>query len=313
MLIKSFNEFLLEKFEDEFPALKKIYLVTKRASGHRWLSYKGFAGSKFFVQVTERNFENLNLNKEFPVLNYQSTFLKELIEKDCLGENIYNKPSAVKISSKKSFHELFAKNEYIPKTVTDVKNISELKFPIIAKPSDGHSGIGIKKYESLEEFNSDDTESYDVFSEFIENDEEHRFFMFKGKPFFWMQRLSDENEKAFSDKDEKMNFKYHLKNVDTLSNDYKKAIKEFSNKLKDIDFLCLDIMKGKDGKIYIIESNTQPGLPFDSTVKLYKEMYEDFYGPIDSKSQEKLNEYSKYLIEYTLEKDKDRFSVEKKK
>ena len=66
----------------------------------------------------------------------------------------------------------------------------------------------------------------------------------------------------------------------------------------------------KDGKVYVIESNAQPGVPFDSTVEAYKKVYEDFYGkPIDEESMKKLDEYSKQMIEKTLEKEKGRFSV----
>jgi hypothetical protein len=70
------------------------------------------------------------------------------------------------------------------------------------------------------------------------------------------------------------------------------------------------MMKDKNGKIFVIESNAQPGVPFDSTVQIYKKIYEDFYGkPLDEKSLQKLDEYSKEMVERTLKRDSGRFSI----
>jgi hypothetical protein len=70
-------------------------------------------------------------------------------------------------------------------------------------------------------------------------------------------------------------------------------------------------MENKEEHIYIIESNSQPGVPFDSTVEIYKLVFEDFYGrPVNKKTLEILNEYSKDLDKRTLESDKQRFKIE---
>ena len=78
----------------------------------------------------------------------------------------------------------------------------------------------------------------------------------------------------------------------------------------DFPFICFDMMENKDGKAFIIESNAQPGVPFDSTVKLYEALYKDFYKqPIDAKSKSKLNEYAKEMIEKTIKKNPNRFNA----
>jgi len=70
------------------------------------------------------------------------------------------------------------------------------------------------------------------------------------------------------------------------------------------------MMKDKSGKVYVIESNSQPGVPFDSTVEIYKNIYEDFYKkPLDEYSAAKLNDYANQMIEKTIAKDNERFSV----
>jgi len=75
--------------------------------------------------------------------------------------------------------------------------------------------------------------------------------------------------------------------------------------------MCFDMMKSKDGKVYVIESNAQPGVPFDSTVEAYKHIFEDFYGrPVNSESMKELDEYAKSMVEKTLKKGGGkRFSI----
>ena len=91
--------------------------------------------------------------------------------------------------------------------------------------------------------------------------------------------------------------------------DYATVLKRFCKIYEKFPFICFDMMKSKDGKVYVIESNAQPGVPFDSTVEMYKGIYEDFYKkPIDSKSMKQLDSYAQELIKKTLDKEKGRFS-----
>ena len=65
----------------------------------------------------------------------------------------------------------------------------------------------------------------------------------------------------------------------------------------------------KDGKVYVVESNAQPGVPFDSTVEIYKSIFEDFYkNPVNKESNNQLNDYAKEMVKMTLKKDNKRFS-----
>ena len=113
--------------------------------------------------------------------------------------------------------------------------------------------------------------------------------------------------------------KTHLKSIIerqkkllNIPEDYKKVLEKYCKIFEKFPYICFDMMKDKEGKIYVIESNAQPGVPFDSTVEIYKKVYEDFYGkPLDEKSLQKLDEYANEMIERTLERDKKRFSVKK--
>ena len=312
--IKLFEQFINEALGDDENCLHKIYLATKRSSGQRWLTYKGFAGNKFFTQVTENNMDKLDINPDYPVLNYHSDITNELLKKGKIKkENIYNLPEIItKSGSKEEFHKLIGEDENIPKTVYTVNDAEKiLKFPIIAKPASGHSGIGIqvvKTKEDLKDLNG----KFDTFSEFIDKAEEHRFFNFRGKPFFWMERtpLNDKAKTGDGDTDEEMHFGYARRNIENIPNDIKKVLSKFCEKFSDFPYICFDLMRDKSGKIYIIESNAQPGVPFDSTVALYEKIYEDFYKkPLSEKSKTKLEEYAKQMIGLTLKRDNKRFSV----
>jgi glutathione synthase/RimK-type ligase-like ATP-grasp enzyme len=311
MKFKTISEILNESEESD---LFKCYLAVKRESGHRWWSYKGFAGNKYFIQVTEDNIDSIELDKSMPILNYNTDIVEQMLKKGCKESNIYNLPEFIKNSgSKKQFHKLVGEDTNLPKTVYTKTEALKIGFPIIAKPTSGHSGIGIQVIKSQEDFDKADHSKFDLYSQFIDKAYEHRFFNFKGKPFFWMERKPmNEKAKTGSGKnDEEMNFQYIKHDVNKIPEKYIKVIEKYCKIMKDLPYICFDIMEDKEEQIYIIESNSQPGVPFDSTVEIYKLVFEDFYGrPVNKKTLEILNEYSKDLDKRTLESDKQRFKIE---
>lgn len=307
---------LLKESKDTESGLGKVYLALREDSGQRWWTYKGFAGDKFFIQVHENNMNDIDINPDYPVLTYHSDTVNKLIKAGKIKkENVYNHPDHIsKSGSKEEFHKLVGEDENIPKTVYSKNDaLEQLEFPIIAKPSKGHSGIGIQIIDKPDLMEDVDEKIFDTFSEYIDKAEEHRFINFKGKPIFWMER-TPLNEKAKNGKGEakeEMEFGYAKRNIKDLPKDYRKVLEKFCKIYEDLPYMCFDIMKGKNGKVYVIESNAQPGVPFDSTIEAYKHIYEDFYKkPLDKESLTKLNEYAKTMIEKTLKKDGGkRFSI----
>lgn len=309
--IKSLNEFLFEQ-ENKESDLFKVYLGVRRSSGHRWWTYKGFAGNNFFLQVTENNIDKINLNPDYPILSYSTHIINQLLDEDRIKqENIYNEPEFIELSgSKEKFHKFIGEDENLPPTVFTQKAAYNLNFPIIAKPSVGHSGIGIEIIESADKLKDLDGSKFNVYSEFIDKSEEHRFINFKGKPIFWMERrpVNDKAKTGTGKADEKMMFQYIKRNVNDIPKEYTDVLTKYCDKFKDLPYITFDIMRSKDDKIYIIESNTQCGVPFDSTIEIYKAVFEDFYGrPVNDQTLEILDEYSKKLIDMTIEKESDRF------
>jgi|TARA_Y100000385_G_scaffold286217_1_gene347780 glutathione synthase/RimK-type ligase-like ATP-grasp enzyme len=310
------REDLLKESIDTESGLGKVYLAFREDSGQRWWTYKGFAGNNFFTQLHENNMDDIDINPDYPVLTYHTDTVNKLLKAGKIKkENIYNHPDHIsKSGSKEEFHKLVGEDENIPKTVYSKNDALEnLTFPIIAKPARGHSGEGIQIIEKPDLMEEVDEKIFDTFSEYIDKAEEHRFINFKGKPIFWMERTPI-NEKAKSGKGsakEAMEFGYAKRDIKDLPKDYKKVLEKFCKIYEDLPYMCFDVMKGKNGKVYIIESNAQPGVPFDSTIEAYKHIYEDFYKKsLDEESLTKLNEYAKTMIEKTLKKDGGkRFSI----
>ena len=109
---------LFEEFSKE-DSLKKVYLAFREDSGQRWWTYKGFAGDKFFTRINENNIDKIDINPDYPVLNYHSDTTEKLLKAGKIKEeNIYNHPKHIsKSGSKEEFHKLVGEDENIPKTV----------------------------------------------------------------------------------------------------------------------------------------------------------------------------------------------------
>lgn len=311
--IKLFEQFIAE--QKDFTDLSKIYLAINPDSGHRWWSYKDFAGDNFFTQVTLENYKDLDINPDYPLLTYNSKVTQKLLDEGLIKkENVYNLPEFIKQSgSKAEFHKLVEGDENIPKTAHNEKDALEIGFPLIAKPAEGHSGLGIQIFKNQKDWDAADHSKFDVYSEYVDKSAEHRLITFKGKPFFWMERkpLNDKAKSGEGKGDEQMMFKYIKKDVTKIPQKFLDLVEKFGKIFSDLPYICFDVMEDQDGKLYVIESNSQPGVPFDSTVQAYRQIFKDFYGKEFEKNSEKeLTRLSKYMDDKTLELDPDRFEIE---
>lgn len=311
--IMLYEEFLNEAQEPQ--DLYKAYLCVDPKSGHRWWSYKDFAGSKFFIQLTLENYKDIDINSDHPVLNYNSKVCQTLLDEGLIkDENVYNHPKYIKQSGSKSeFHKKVDGDENIPTTCHSKEEaLKQIGFPMIAKPADGHSGMGIQVFKDEESFEKADHSKLDVYSEYIDKKSEHRLINFKGQPIIWMERepMNDKAKSGEGSGDEEMQFKYIKHSVDKLPSKYIQLVEKYCKMFSDLPYITFDIMEGKDGKLYIIESNAQAGVPYDSTIEIYKAIFNDFYGkPCDAKTTKYLDELSQFMCDKTLEIDPDRFEI----
>lgn len=317
MRLLSLNEFLLEKANSSANDLYKAYLAIDPKSGHRWWSYKDFAGDNFFTQITLENYKDMDINPDFPVLNYNTKVTQTLLDKKLIKiENVYNVPEFIKMSgSKTEFHKIVEGDENIPKTVYNKEDaLKEIGFPMIAKPASGHSGLGIQVFKSQKDFDKADLSKLDVFSEYIDKKSEHRIINFAGAPMYWMERIpmNDKAKSGDGKGEERMMFKYILHDVATLPKNYTDLMTKYCKMFDKLPYITFDVMESKEGKLYIIESNSQPGVPFDSTVQLYRKLFKDFYKKdVDSQTDAKLQEFSDFMCKKTIELDPKRFEIKK--
>lgn len=310
---KLFEQFIAER--DGAGDLNKIYLAIDPDSGHRWWSYKGFAGDNFFVQISLDNYKDIEIDYNLPILTYNSKVINKLIDEGLIDpKKVYNQPEFIEMSgSKKKFHEIVGQDENIPATEFDKdKAVESIGFPMIAKPAKGHSGMGIQVFKNQEAFDDADHSKLEVYSQYIDKKSEHRLICFKGDIFSWQTR-EPQNDKAKSGEgksDEEMSFRYIKRDPQKVPDSFKKVVAKYCDMFSDLPYICFDVMEDQDDKVYIIESNSQPGVPYDITVQVYRVLFEDFYGrPVDAETDKKLTEFSEYLDKKTLEIDPDRFEI----
>ena len=301
------SHFGISESADVESDLHKIYAAVNTDTGHEWAKEEG---SKAYKVITPKDISKLELDPSIPILNYNMAVTEDLVKKFPKMKNfIYNPNETIQVSnSKKDFHERLGNDPNIPKTAYNEKDALEIGFPLIAKPKTGHSGKGIKIFKTEEEFAKADKSKYDLFSQFIDKKSEHRIINFKGKPMVWMERtpLNEKAKKGDGNASEEMRFKYLKKDPSGLPKNFAKTNKAFCEKFKEIPLICFDIMEDQKGHVYIIESNTMTGMPFNISLELYEKLFEDYYKrPMSNESKYEMKLLSEGLIKRTLSRDSD--------
>jgi hypothetical protein len=122
--------------------------------------------------------------------------------------------------------------------------------------------------------------------------------------------MNDKAKNGDGKADEQTMFKYIKRDPAKIGDAYKALVTKYGKIFKDLPYICFDVMEDKDGKVYVIESNSQPGVPFDSTVHIYRVLFKDFYGrDVDEQTEKSLKEFSAYLDKKTTDLEPERFEV----
>jgi hypothetical protein len=314
--VKTYEDFTAGIREAVEGDLHKVYVALGDAEGHRFWNAENYAGEKFFKKITLDNYDEIEINQDYPILSYNSKVIKALLDNNLIKiENVYNRPEHIKKSSSKAeFHKILDGDENIPKTAFTPEDAVKIGFPLIAKPAEGHSGAGIQIFKSKEEFDAADHDKFDIYSQYIDKKSEHRLVTFKGELLHWLTRepMNDKAKSGDGEKDSEMLFKYIKRNKENTPERFTALVDKFSKIFKDLPYICFDVMEDQDGKLYVIESNSGPGVPFDLTVQLYRVIFKDFYGrEVNSETDKKLAEISDYLDRQTTEREPDLFQLEK--
>jgi hypothetical protein len=347
MNVLSFDQFLTESLKLEFSFFdekgkevvpkdfRKVQFLSNNYDIRTSYGFKFIACHSLFKLIDENNLQDLD--PKVPTVNFGliSAVQKLIDAKKIDPKVLYNKPVDKAISSEKEvFHKTFAKEKFLPKTVFTATDAEKLKFPIIAKPSVGHSGIGITKFDSVKELRAyDSLEDFALFSEAIPIDKEVRLVYLKNDLIsFMIREPRDEKSKVLQGKSkgkskasDKLDFVYHICLPEEIGSEPDfyfaktprmkelESIRDTIRSKVPLEYLTLDIAIDTEGKMWVIEINTEPGSSGVMLANLYVSIFRDFYKrDLDAEAQKYLAEIEKRLIAFTLQNEEAKYVLSTK-
>jgi len=342
---KSYDQFLLEKdsskiipkesteFDKKVGFIKLSHDMSALDGGttgrQLWMNQAALNKLYLTYSTLEDLDKDIKVPTDIPMLNYgghskQET--KDFIKKHKIPtENLYNKGEFTKLSgSKVEFAKIFKGKDWLPKTVfnRDEAINGQVGFPVIAKIEDGHSGLGIKKFDTKEDLEKEpktftlrgDERTFDLYSQFINFDREYRCIFIDGKCVIVNERVDNiKEDKSIRTKklNQKLKFIYVEQDFDKIPKEWlekvNKIAKEISKEIP-LEAWSLDIIVDKEGKIWVCEINSATGLGSGKLCKYYMTIYENFYKkqlPQEFKDELFTNFISQGYIQFWPEKKKE--------
>ena len=308
MIINDFHTFLNEGYG----GLHKIHMcVSKTITDFKYVTDKSCYAKNYYELFSKGDDA---FKATMPVINFCNIHTQRLLDAGTPKELIYNpKEKKMEIASKVKWHETHKDSEFVPKTVSDAKDLDKLEFPIIAKPDNRFSGMGIVKIDSLEDAKDMDLSDFEVFSEKIDIDEEHRIMMWRGEPVMWVQRVhgNKETKEMTKKKEDKLFFKYVLKDLSKMPKEWNEPFQEMNKAHEGLDIYSIDLMVDTDGKPWVVEMSSEFAPLYGVMAFFYKKVYQDYYGKkLHSADDAQIDMYQKKDIDTTINFDKKRFSKE---
>lgn len=206
--------------------------------------------------------------------------------------------------------------KWYPKTVFNKKDLDLLDFPIIAKKDDSYQSKGVEKIESKEELGN---RKFDVYQECIPIKDEYRIMIFRGKNNgkirafgVWHRDPNNGKSKSLrinesSNKEKEIKSKFKWSPVPLKEFTHWRSVKPIARAIfgfyPNLNFVGLDVAIDDKGKAWCIEHNETPGLVGNSSIRIYKYIFEDCFGKkmpkeVINNFQEKAAEYKKHYDGY---------------
>lgn len=276
--IMMFEQFLQESYvREEF---QKVAITRRKKLKNSFITGPDYSTKDYWTIIVKDD-EDDSIKKDLPVLNYDTKTLEKFLKSGSIREKqVYNWIEAKKrVASKAAFYELHKDSPYIIPTVMDPKEVNQLKFPIVAKPDNNHSGLGITVFDTKEEMDKADLSQFTSFGQKIEIKQEYRFFLWRGEILEWCKRIPlDKETEDIGEKDpeDETNFGYTLMKGNP-SDEFLKACDYFIEQHADLDFYAIDIAVDEKDKIYVFEMNSEPGALFGVMTLVYERIYQDYY------------------------------------
>ncbi len=261
----------------------------------------------YFSTKEQYNDEDVIVPLGMPILYYGGGTDREselfLHNKAIDPRYMYNQRDLLLLSGDKTkFAKLFGKYNWLPKTVFTKEDAlaGAVGFPVIAKVKDGHSGIGIEKFDSPAELKKSDKE-FDLFCQFIDFAREYRVGFCRSQVIFINERvprvkdnLSIRTKKA----DDNISFAYVYQDLNKVEPAFIAKVKEICAEIKtelDLDMWSLDVVVDKEGKLWVMETSAATGLGSTKMCEVYRAIYEDFYKqPLPDKFLEEI--YQRFIV-----------------
>lgn len=307
MGILKYIDFLNEDTSKELGRV--LCAVSSGQNDHVYITKPEYTVSKYMPLFTKGD-ESRPF--DMPVINYCNVHTKRLVKAGQPEDSIYNAYDAkMGVASKSDWHNKHADCEFVPKTATSVEEAKNLKFPIIAKPDNRYSGLGIVKFDTVEDFEKADHSKFSTYSEKIDIDSEHRIFLWRGEPIMWVHRDPADKDTVNMTKDaqDKLKFNYAMIKQDPPK-EWMDVCDYFTNKHKNLDIYTVDFMIDKDGKPWVVEMSSEAGPIFGVMGQYYKKVYEDYYGKSLSKGASSIiDEYIEKDTKTTIKSNPKRFSI----
>ena len=311
MIIKDFQTFLNERYG----GLHKVVMcISTTLSDFDYVTDDGMYTRNYMKLFTKGDEP---FKSDMPVINFCNIHTQKLLDAGTPKELIYNpKEKKQEIASKVKWHEIHKDSKFVPKTVADAKDLDQLEFPIIAKPDNRFSGQGIVKIDSLEAAKDMDLSDFKVFSEKIDIDEEHRIIMWRGEPVQWVQRVhgNKETKEMTKKKEDKLYFKYVLKDVNKMPEEWNEVFQEMNKAHDGLDIYSIDLAVDKEGNPHVIEMSSEFAPLYGVMAFIYKKVYQDYYNKkLHSSDEAQIDMYQEKDIDSTLsfnKQFKNRFSVD---
>ena len=291
-MLKTFEQFIFEKSNEDYLKKVNFILAGEKIEGLTGKNNKRIYGeindvclNKLFNTFYAKGDygKDLNVNPKLPLIYYGGNSKEGLnfLEKYKIGEDVmYNLPEPMKVSGNKSdFYKMFKDCDFIPKAVYKREDAKDLQFPVIAKPDDGHSGVGIEIFDNYEDLEKSKGE-FENYSEAKDLDREFRVLLMKENPELVHERVSvGENEIKDKDSNEQTEFTYVDQDVSKL--DFMDRVDEICKTVREklkLGLWSIDLMVDKSGDCWVAEINTASGMAADKMARVYIAIYEDFYG-----------------------------------
>ena len=223
------------------------------------------------------NYRNREINYNYPILNFSAKphYFITLADTN-IKPKVFNKLEDYPISSSKvKFSQSFNNEFFLPKTVFNIKDIKQLKLPIIAKPDKGCSARGIEKFKTYEEAEQS-TLKFALWCEAKDLIREFRVFILNNNIIHLSERVTnfDHNMSVGIKKpNERIDLVYLDQKIDGFP--YMNQIiniKNIISKKVKLDFYVIDLMLDRDNKLWVPEINGAPGIG----PSIFCDMYEPY-------------------------------------